>query len=136
MHDDETQRIGVHRKALGVGWGITPWNIPLLLTAFKFAPALLLGNSFILKPAPTTPITSLMLAKFAKDIFPGGVFNVLTDVNDLGPLLTAHPDIAKISFTGHTATRSAERREGKECGSKVRFRCAPYQSIKHNNRQT
>src|SRR3546814_17042706 len=45
-----------------------------------------------------------MLAKFAKDIFPGGVFNVLTDVNDLGPLLTAHPDIAKISFTGSTAT--------------------------------
>src|SRR3546814_5035401 len=59
----------------------------------------LLGNSFILKPAPTTLITSLMLAKFAKDIFPGGVFNVLTDVNDLGALLTAHPDIAKISFT-------------------------------------
>src|SRR3546814_1449994 len=104
MHDDETQRIGVHRKALGVGWGITPWNIPLLLTAFKFAPALLLGNSFILKPAPTTPITSLMLAKFANDIFPGSVFNVLTDVNYLGPLLTAHPDIAKISFTGSTAT--------------------------------
>src|SRR3546814_15900676 len=45
-----------------------------------------------------------MLDKFAKDIFPGGVFNVLTDVNDLGPLLTAHPDIAKISFTGSTAT--------------------------------
>src|SRR3546814_378907 len=104
IQDDETHRIEVHRKALGVVCGITPWNFPLLLAAFKFAPALLLGNSFILKPAPTTPITSLMLAKFAKDIFPGGVFNVLTDVNDLGPLLTAHPDIAKISFTGSTAT--------------------------------
>src|SRR3546814_667767 len=104
IQDDETHRIEVHRKVLGVVCGITPWNFPLLLAAFKFAPALLLGNSFILKPAPTTPITSLMLAKFAKDIFPGGVFNVLTDVNDLGPLLTAHPDIAKISFTGSTAT--------------------------------
>lgn len=104
LQDDETHRIEVHRKALGVVCGITPWNFPLLLAAFKFAPALLLGNSFILKPAPTTPITSLMLAKFAKDIFPGGVFNVVTDLNDLGPLLTAHPDIAKISFTGSTAT--------------------------------
>src|SRR3546814_3716417 len=90
----------MNRKALGWVCGITHWNFPLFLAAFKFAPALLLGNSFILKPAPTTPITSLMLAKFAKDIFPGGVFNVLTDVNDLGPLRTAHPDIAKISFTG------------------------------------
>src|SRR3546814_16845358 len=76
IQDDETHRIEVHRKALGVVCGITPWNFPLLLAAFKFAPALLLGNSFILKPAPTTPITSLMLAKFAKDIFPGGVFKI------------------------------------------------------------
>lgn len=104
LQDDETHRIELHRKALGVVCGITPWNFPLLLAAFKFAPALLLGNSFILKPAPTTPITSLMLGELAKDIFPGGVFNVLTDLNDLGPLLTAHPDIAKISFTGSTAT--------------------------------
>ncbi|WP_176595493.1 MULTISPECIES: aldehyde dehydrogenase family protein [Sphingobium] len=104
LQDDDTHRIEVHRKALGVVCGITPWNFPLLLAAFKFAPALLLGNSFILKPAPTTPITSLMLARFAKDIFPRGVFSVLTDLNDLGPVFTAHPDIAKISFTGSTAT--------------------------------
>src|SRR3546814_13081983 len=95
IQDDETHRIEVHRKALGVVCGITPWHFPLLLAAFKFAPALLLGNSFILKPAPTTPTTSLMLAKFAKDIFPAGVFKELPDVN-----------------------QSEARRVGKECVSK------------------
>lgn len=104
LQDDETHRIEVHRKALGVVCGITPWNFPLLLAAFKFGPALLLGNSFILKPAPTTPVTSLMIAQLAKEIFPAGVCSVITDCNDLGPALTAHSDIAKISFTGSTAT--------------------------------
>lgn len=104
LQDDDTHRIEVHHKPLGVVAGITPWNFPLLLAAFKFAPALLLGNSFILKPAPTTPVTSLMLARLARDIFPAGVFNVVTDLNDLGSALTTHPDIAKVSFTGSTDT--------------------------------
>lgn len=104
IEDGATHRIEVHYKALGVVCGITPWNFPLALAAFKFAPALLVGNSFILKPAPSTPITSLMLGRLAKDIFPAGIFNVVTDANDLGAVLTDHPDVAKISFTGSTAT--------------------------------
>lgn len=104
IQDDEVRRVEIHRKPLGVVCAIMPWNFPVLLAAFKFPAALLVGNSFILKPAPTTPVTSLMLGELAKDIFPAGVFNVVTDLNDLGPTLTDHPDVAKISFTGSSAT--------------------------------
>lgn len=104
LQDDEVRRVELHRKPLGVVCAIMPWNFPVLLAAFKFPAALLVGNSFILKPAPTTPATSLMLGEMAKDIFPAGVFNVVTDLNDLGPTFTDHPDVAKISFTGSGAT--------------------------------
>ncbi|KRB80655.1 aldehyde dehydrogenase [Sphingomonas sp. Root710] len=104
VQDDDVRRVEIHRKPLGVVCAIMPWNFPVLLAAFKFPAALLVGNSFILKPAPTTPVTSLMLGELAKDIFPAGVFNVVTDLNDLGPALTDHPDVAKISFTGSSAT--------------------------------
>lgn len=104
LQDDEVRRVEQHRKPLGVVCAIMPWNFPVLLAAFKFPAALLMGNSFILKPAPTTPATSLMLGELAKDIFPAGVFNVVTDLNDLGPTFADHPDVAKISFTGSGAT--------------------------------
>jgi aldehyde dehydrogenase (NAD+) len=102
--DDDAMRIEVHRKALGVVVGITPWNFPLLITSNKLGPALLLGNTIVLKPAPTTPVTVLMLGALARDIFPKGVINVLADNNGIGSLLTGHPDVARISFTGSTAT--------------------------------
>lgn len=104
IQDDEVRRVELHRKPLGVVCAIMPWNFPVLLAAFKFPAALLMGNTFVLKPAPTTPVTSLMLGHLARDIFPAGVFNVVTDLNDLGPTLTDHPDVAKISFTGSGAT--------------------------------
>lgn len=104
LQDDEVRRVELHRKPLGVVCAIMPWNFPVLLAAFKFPAALLMGNTFILKPAPTTPVTSLMLGEMARDIFPAGVFNVVTDLNDLGPTFTDHPDVAKISFTGSGAT--------------------------------
>lgn len=104
LQDDETRRVELHRKPLGVVCAIMPWNFPVLLAAFKFPAALLMGNTFILKPAPTTPVTSLMLGALAKDIFPAGVFSVVTDLNDLGPTFTDHKDVAKISFTGSGET--------------------------------
>lgn len=104
VQDDEAYRIEVHHRALGVVAGITPWNFPLLIPAYKLAPALLLGNSFILKPAPTTPVSALLLGQAVALLVPPGVVNVLVDDNDLGPLLGAHPDIQKVSFTGSTAT--------------------------------
>jgi len=95
LQDDDSRRVELHRKPLGVVCAIMPWNFPVLLAAFKYPGALLLGNTFILKPAPTTPVTSLMLGALAKGIFPPGVFNVVTDLNDLGQTLTNHPDIAE-----------------------------------------
>ena len=81
-----------------------PWNFPLILLANKLAPALLAGNTMVLKPAPTTPLTTLRFGELCARRLPPGVVNTLVDQNDLGPLLTQHPRIAKVAFTGSTAT--------------------------------
>lgn len=104
LDDSEARRVEAHRKPLGVIGAIVPWNFPLILMAFKLPPALLAGNTVVLKPAPTTPLTSLKFGEIIKDILPPGVVNVIADDNDLGAPLTAHPDIRKVSFTGSTAT--------------------------------
>jgi acyl-CoA reductase-like NAD-dependent aldehyde dehydrogenase len=83
---------------------ITPWNSPMLLLMVKVAPALLAGNTLVIKPAPTTPLTTLRFGELCGPIFPPGVVNIITDQNDLGDVLTRHPAIAKIAFTGSTAT--------------------------------
>jgi acyl-CoA reductase-like NAD-dependent aldehyde dehydrogenase len=106
IDDSEGRKVELHRKPLGVIGAIVPWNFPMILMSFKLPPALLSGNTVILKPAPTTPLTSLRLGELIKDILPAGVVNVITDANDLGGALTAHPDVRKISFTGSTATGS------------------------------
>ncbi len=95
-----------HYAPLGVVAGITPWNFPLIQAVSKIAPALLAGNTMVLKPAGTTPLTSLLLGEMASDIFPRGVLNVIADDNDMGSVLTGHPDVAKISFTGSSVTGS------------------------------
>ena len=105
--EDDAQRVEIHRKPLGVVAGIMPWNFPFLIAVYKLAPALLAGNTLILKPAPTTPLTALLLGEIVKDIFPPGVLNIIADNNDLGPDITGHADIAKISFTGSTPTGKA-----------------------------
>ena len=104
IDDSEGRKVELHRKPLGVIGAIVPWNFPMILMSFKLPPALLSGNTVVLKPAPTTPLTSLRLGELIKDIVPAGVVNVITDANDLGAALTAHPDVRKISFTGSTAT--------------------------------
>ena len=92
------------RLPLGVVAAITPWNFPVIMMVTKLAPALLAGNTVIVKPAPTTPLTTLRVGELCAEIFPPGVVNVITDANDLGNALTSHPDVAKIAFTGSTAT--------------------------------
>lgn len=104
LDDSDARRVEAHRKPLGVIGAIVPWNFPLILMAFKVPPALLAGNTVVLKPAPTTPLTSLKFGEIIKDIVPAGVVNVIADDNDLGAPLTAHPDVRKVSFTGSTAT--------------------------------
>jgi acyl-CoA reductase-like NAD-dependent aldehyde dehydrogenase len=102
--DDAKEKIIAHRTPLGVVAAITPWNFPMSILMIKVAPALLAGNTVVAKPAATTPLTSLRFAEICNEHLPPGVFNMITDQNDLGGLLTKHPDVAKVSFTGSTAT--------------------------------
>jgi len=104
MDDSEGRKVEAHRKPLGVVGAILPWNFPLLLLGFKLPAALIAGNTIVVKPAPTTPLTALKLGEIIKDIVPAGVINIIADANDLGGKMTEHPDIRKISFTGSSAT--------------------------------
>jgi acyl-CoA reductase-like NAD-dependent aldehyde dehydrogenase len=104
LKDDESSNVEIHRVPLGVVAAIAPWNFPFLIAVYKTAPAILMGNSIILKPAPTTPISTCFFGELVQPIVPKGLINIITDENELGPIITKHPDIAKISFTGSTAT--------------------------------
>jgi len=88
---------------LGVAGQIIPWNFPLLMAAWKIAPALACGNTVVLKPAETTPLTALKLAELIQDCdLPPGVVNIITGAGETGAALVNHPDIDKIAFTGST----------------------------------
>ncbi|TDJ12600.1 MAG: aldehyde dehydrogenase family protein [Gammaproteobacteria bacterium] len=95
---------GKQVAALGVAGQIIPWNFPLLMAAWKIAPALACGNTVVLKPAETTPLTALKLAEVVRDAgLPPGVVNIITGSGATGAALVDHPDIDKIAFTGSTA---------------------------------
>ena len=104
LREENGNTVIEHRTPLGVIASITPWNFPVILLMNKLAPALLTGNTMIAKPAPTTPLTTLLFGELCQQILPAGVVNILCDQNELGPLITGHPDIAKVAFTGSTAT--------------------------------
>ena len=104
LRETESERIIEQRNPLGVVGAIMPWNFPVMLMAMKIGPALITGNTVVAKPAPTTPLTSLLFAEMAQPLLPPGVLNIIVDANDLGALMTKHPDVAKVSFTGSTAT--------------------------------
>jgi aldehyde dehydrogenase (NAD+) len=90
-------------KSLGVVGQITPWNFPMLMIAWKIAPALACGNTVVLKPAETTPLTALKLAELFQDAgLPPGVVNIVTGAGQTGSYLVNHPDVNKIAFTGST----------------------------------
>ncbi|KXX57352.1 aldehyde dehydrogenase family protein [Rhodococcus sp. LB1] len=103
VRDDEESRIEIHRKPIGVVLGIIPWNFPFFQTIYKVAPALLAGNTIVIKPAPTTPLNAMLIGELLQDLVPAGVVNVVGDGGDLGPYLTAHIEVDKISFTGSSA---------------------------------
>jgi acyl-CoA reductase-like NAD-dependent aldehyde dehydrogenase len=104
LRENAAERIVQIHAPLGVVAAITPWNFPLILLMMKVAPALLAGNTVVAKPAPTTPLTTLLFGELCADLLPPGVLNVIVDQNDLGGFLTQHPDVAKVAFTGSTAT--------------------------------
>nr|WP_133848892.1 aldehyde dehydrogenase family protein [Labedaea rhizosphaerae] len=94
---------GPDPKPLGVAGQVIPWNFPLLMAAWKLAPALACGNTVVLKPAETTPLTALVLAEIIRDAdLPPGVVNILPGAGDVGATLTTHPGIDKVAFTGST----------------------------------
>ena len=95
---------GQQMEALGVAGQITPWNFPLLMLAWKVAPALACGNTVVLKPAETTSLTALKFAEICQEAgLPAGVVNIVTGYGDTGAALVAHPNVDKIAFTGSTA---------------------------------
>lgn len=104
LEDSAQRRVELHRRALGVVAAIIPWNFPLLLIQFKLPAALLAGNTMVIKPAPTTPLTTLRFGELCAEVLPPGVVNVVTDQNDLGGLLTSHPLVRKVAFTGSGET--------------------------------
>ncbi len=94
---------GRRARPLGVAGQIIPWNFPLLMAAWKIAPALACGNTVVLKPAETTPLTALLLAHIVEEAeLPPGVVNIVTGAGATGAALAGHPDVNKIAFTGST----------------------------------
>jgi aldehyde dehydrogenase (NAD+) len=94
---------GPSPKPLGVAGQIIPWNFPLLMAAWKLAPALATGNTCVLKPAETTPLTALLLADVCQQAeLPPGVVNIVTGAGETGATLVAHQDLDKVAFTGST----------------------------------
>ena len=94
---------GVSPKPIGVAGQIIPWNFPLLMAAWKLAPALATGNTLVLKPAETTPLTAMKLAEIIQEAdLPPGVVNIVTGAGETGQALVNHPDVEKIAFTGST----------------------------------
>src|SRR5262249_52433939 len=93
------------REAVGVIGQITPWNYPLMMAIWKFGPALAAGNTVVLKPAETTPITTLRLAQLAADVLPKGVLHIVTGPgNPTGEALIGHPDVDMVALTGSVDT--------------------------------
>jgi acyl-CoA reductase-like NAD-dependent aldehyde dehydrogenase len=104
IQDDDSAFVEVVRRPLGVVAAITPWNFPVTLASWKIAPALMAGNTLVLKPSPFTPLTTLMIGELLRDVFPPGVCNVVSGGDSLGAWMTSHPVPRKISFTGSVAT--------------------------------
>ena len=104
LRDTPQQYVTVQRQPLGVVGAITAWNYPVLLAMWKIVPAVLAGNTVVLKPSPNTPVTTLRLGELASEVFPPGVVNVVSGGNELGAWMTEHTGIRKIAFTGSGPT--------------------------------
>lgn len=100
--------LGPNPRPLGVAGQVIPWNFPLLMLAWKVAPALACGNTVVLKPAETTPLTALLFAEICQQAdLPPGVVNIVTGAGATGQAVVSHPDVDKVAFTGSTAVGKA-----------------------------
>ena len=94
---------GSNPQSIGVAGQVIPWNFPLLMLAWKIAPALATGNTVVLKPAETTPLTALLFAEICQQAdLPPGVVNIVTGAGETGRAIVSHPDVDKVAFTGST----------------------------------
>ncbi|MFM8514916.1 MAG: aldehyde dehydrogenase family protein [Actinomycetota bacterium] len=111
---------GDNPQPLGVAAQVIPWNFPLLMLAWKIAPALACGNTVVLKPAETTPLTALAFADICQQAdLPPGVVNILTGAGETGRMLVEHPDVDKVAFTGSTEVGKAIQRAVAGTGKKL-----------------
>lgn len=111
---------GAEPRPLGVAAQVIPWNFPLLMLAWKIAPALAAGNTVVLKPAETTPLTALLFAEICQQAdLPAGVVNIVTGAGDTGRALVEHPGVDKVAFTGSTEVGKAIARSVAGTGKKV-----------------
>ena len=117
LQDGPEGRVELHRKPIGVVGSITPWNWPVMIACWHIIPAIRAGNTVVIKPSPLTPLSTIRLVELMNEKLPPGVVNVVTGENEIGALMSAHPGIAKVTFTGSTATGTqdhAERRHDAE----------------------
>ncbi|MCM3653415.1 aldehyde dehydrogenase family protein [Metabacillus litoralis] len=105
--EDKTSWISIEKVPKGVVGAIVPWNMPIILTMMKLAPALVTGNTIVIKPSPTAPIALSILLKNMARVLPDGVINVIHGDAEVGSALTQHPLVKKIAFTGGTETGKA-----------------------------
>ena len=107
LQDDNTGRVEMHRKPIGVVGSITPWNWPLMIAIWHIAPAIRAGNTVVIKPSPFTPLSTLRMVELLNGVLPAGVLNVVASDDEqanIGAAMARHPDIGKIVFTGSSPT--------------------------------
>ncbi|KAF3062484.1 Phenylacetaldehyde dehydrogenase [Daldinia childiae] len=117
IEDSEGRKVVTRYTPVGVVVGIIPWNFPVQVSCMKMTPAILTGNAYIWKPSPYTPYCSLKFAELGQRFFPPGVLQALSGDGDLGPLLTEHPNIQMVSFTGSTLV---EKKVMESCSKTVK----------------
>ena len=105
----------IRREPIGVCAAVTPWNYPMMMAVWKFAPAIAAGNTMVLKPSDTTPVSTLLLAELMSEFLPAGVFNVICGDRDTGRALVSHKTPQMVSITGSVPC----------CGSLTRWRRGP-----------
>ena len=132
--------LGPDPQPLGVAGQVIPWNFPLLMLAWKIAPALACGNTVVLKPAETTPLTALAFAEICQQAdLPPGVVNIVTGAGETGRALVEHPDVDKVAFTGSTERRQGDRpghRRHRQEGSRSSSAARPPTSSSTTRRST
>ncbi|QQQ75779.1 aldehyde dehydrogenase family protein [Saccharothrix sp. 6-C] len=112
--------LGPDPRPLGVAGQVIPWNFPLMMAAWKIAPALATGNTVVIKPAETTPLSALVLAEIIQQAdLPPGVVNILAGAGDVGSAVVSHPDVDKVAFTGSTEVGKLIQRQLAGTGRKL-----------------